>query len=77
MREACVLSLVLLCLELATGSLVIGAFNIQTFGDKKASNTTLVDIIVKIVGRFDVLLVQEVRDSDLSATNKLMDKVYM
>ncbi|KAJ8345079.1 hypothetical protein SKAU_G00292720 [Synaphobranchus kaupii] len=57
------------------GSLLIGAFNIKSFGDKKASNATLVDLIVKIVHRYDIVLIQEVRDSDLSATKKLMQQV--
>nr|XP_023677884.1 deoxyribonuclease-1 [Paramormyrops kingsleyae]XP_023677885.1 deoxyribonuclease-1 [Paramormyrops kingsleyae]XP_023677886.1 deoxyribonuclease-1 [Paramormyrops kingsleyae]XP_023677887.1 deoxyribonuclease-1 [Paramormyrops kingsleyae] len=67
--------LILPWLHLATGSLLIAAFNIKTFGDKKASNSTLVDIIVKIVHRYDVILIQEVRDSDLTATRKLMESV--
>lgn len=57
------------------GGLLLGAFNIKTFGDKKASNGTLMDIISKIVHRYDIILIQEVRDSDLSATNKLMAHV--
>ncbi|XP_030646678.1 deoxyribonuclease-1 [Chanos chanos] len=56
-------------------SLLIGAFNIKSFGDTKASNPTLLDIITKIVHRYDILLIQEVRDSDLSATKKLMENV--
>ncbi|XP_064171254.1 deoxyribonuclease-1 [Anguilla rostrata] len=67
--------LILAFVELSTGSLFIGAFNIRSFGDKKASNATLVDIIVKIVHMYDILLIQEVRDSDLSATKKLMQNV--
>uniref|UniRef100_A0A3P8PAB5 Deoxyribonuclease-1 n=1 Tax=Astatotilapia calliptera TaxID=8154 RepID=A0A3P8PAB5_ASTCA len=51
------------------------AFNIKSFGDTKASNTTLMNIITKIVQRYDVILIQEVRDSDLSATQKLMEYV--
>ncbi|XP_056461704.1 deoxyribonuclease-1 [Gadus chalcogrammus] len=56
-------------------SLFLGAFNIKSFGDKKASNSTLMDIISTIVHRYDILLIQEVRDSDLSATKLLMDHV--
>ncbi|KAK7940194.1 hypothetical protein WMY93_003520 [Mugilogobius chulae] len=55
--------------------LLLGAFNIKTFGDKKASNTTLMNIISEIVHRYDIILIQEVRDSDLSATQKLMAHV--
>ncbi|XP_076025642.1 deoxyribonuclease-1 [Genypterus blacodes] len=56
-------------------SLLLGAFNIKSFGDKKASNSTLMDIISTIVHRYDIILIQEVRDSDLSATRKLMERV--
>ncbi|KAL2100630.1 hypothetical protein ACEWY4_002391 [Coilia grayii] len=74
MRVAIGIVLVLALAELGS-SLLIGAFNIKSFGDKKASNSTLMDIISTIVHRYDVVLIQEVRDSDLSATNKLMQHV--
>uniref|UniRef100_A0A8C6SYL7 Deoxyribonuclease n=1 Tax=Neogobius melanostomus TaxID=47308 RepID=A0A8C6SYL7_9GOBI len=57
------------------GGLLLGAFNIRSFGDKKASNTTLMDIISKIVHRYDIILIQEVKDIDLSATKRLMAHV--
>ncbi|KAM4634558.1 deoxyribonuclease-1 [Polymixia lowei] len=56
-------------------SLLLGAFNIKSFGDKKASNSTLMELISTIVHRYDIILIQEVRDSDLSATKKLMAHV--
>ncbi|NP_001002674.1 deoxyribonuclease-1 isoform X1 [Danio rerio] len=56
-------------------SFLIGAFNIKSFGNSKVSNATLLDIITKVVHRYDIILIQEVRDSDLSATSKLMDSV--
>lgn len=55
--------------------LLLGAFNIKSFGDKKASNSTLMNIISRIVHRYDIILIQEVRDNDLSATKKLMEHV--
>ncbi|XP_048348611.1 deoxyribonuclease-1-like [Sphaerodactylus townsendi] len=54
-------------------SLRISAFNIRTFGDSKMSNDTIGDIIVQILSTYDLTLVQEVRDSDLSAVRKLMN----
>ncbi|XP_056307076.1 deoxyribonuclease-1 [Danio aesculapii] len=56
-------------------SFLIGAFNIKSFGNSKVSNATLLDIITKVMHRYDIILIQEVRDSDLSATSKLMDSV--
>ncbi|NXE29413.1 DNSL2 protein, partial [Ardeotis kori] len=59
------------CLTSAT--LRVGAFNIQAFGDTKMSNEEVAGIIVSILRRYDVVLVQEVRDSDLSAVTQLME----
>uniref|UniRef100_A0A3B5AQS4 Deoxyribonuclease n=1 Tax=Stegastes partitus TaxID=144197 RepID=A0A3B5AQS4_9TELE len=72
MRLLCSLVLPLALLHAST-ALLLGAFNIKTFGDTKASNTTLMNIISTIVHRYDIVLIQEVRDSDLSATKKLME----
>ncbi|KAL6103644.1 dnase1 [Pungitius sinensis] len=74
MRWVCALGLLSALLHLST-SLLLGAFNIKSFGDKKASNSTLINIITTIVHRYDIILIQEVRDSDLSATKKLMEHV--
>ncbi|XP_019213791.2 deoxyribonuclease-1-like [Oreochromis niloticus] len=74
MHLVCSLWLFLTLLHLSN-SLLLGAFNIKSFGDTKASDATLMKIITKIVKRYDVILIQEVRDSDLSATQTLMDYV--
>ncbi|XP_059204554.1 deoxyribonuclease-1 [Centropristis striata] len=66
---------VLVALLHVSSSLLLGAFNIKSFGDKKSSNTTLMNIISTIVQRYDIILIQEVRDSDLSATKRLMEHV--
>ncbi|KAI4877440.1 hypothetical protein NFI96_016002 [Prochilodus magdalenae] len=99
MKTALTVGLVLLFVHLGS-SLLIGAFNVQTFGDKKSSNATLLDIIStvsanqthptlklrfvfllkccvfgQVVQRYDIVLIQEVRDIDLSATGRLMEQV--
>ncbi|CAN9505145.1 unnamed protein product [Ophioblennius macclurei] len=74
MRHLCALGLLLAVAHL-TSSLLLGAFNIKSFGDTKSSNATLMNIITKIVQRYDVVLIQEVRDSDLSVTKRLMEHV--
>ncbi|KAM6957022.1 deoxyribonuclease-1 [Aplochiton taeniatus] len=74
MHLGCKLGLLLALLHVGS-SLLLGAFNIKSYGDKKSSNTTLMDIISTIVHRYDIILIQEVRDSDLSATNRLMEHV--
>ncbi|XP_074867201.1 deoxyribonuclease-1-like [Carettochelys insculpta] len=59
----------------AATALGIGAFNIRTFGDTDMSNETVAGIIVNIVRTYDIIVVQEVRDADLSAVRKLMDQL--
>ncbi|XP_053411317.1 deoxyribonuclease-1 isoform X1 [Nycticebus coucang] len=56
-------------------SLRIAAFNIRTFGETKMSNATLSKYIVQILSRYDIALVQEVRDSHLTAVGKLLDEL--
>lgn len=41
----------------------IGAFNIQIFGESKMSKPLVVDRLAKIVSRYDIVLIQEIRDS--------------
>ncbi|XP_029813721.1 deoxyribonuclease-1-like 2 [Manacus vitellinus] len=67
------LAVALLCP--ATATLRVGAFNIQAFGDTKMSNKEVAEIIINILLRYDVVLVQEVRDSDLSAVTELMEQL--
>ncbi|XP_062957023.1 deoxyribonuclease-1 [Cynocephalus volans] len=61
-------------LQVALG-LSIAAFNIQTFGVTKMSNATLSNYIVQILSHYDIALVQEVRDSQLTAVGKLLDEL--
>ncbi|XP_016157319.1 PREDICTED: deoxyribonuclease-1-like 2 [Ficedula albicollis] len=71
--ELSLLAVALLCA--ATAMLRIGAFNIQAFGDTKMSNKEVAEIIINVLLRYDVVLVQEVRDSDLSAVTELMEQL--
>ncbi|KAJ7306044.1 hypothetical protein JRQ81_010410 [Phrynocephalus forsythii] len=64
-----------ICLLQPSLSLRISAFNIRTFGDSKLSNETITDLIVRIVSAYDLTLIQEVRDADLSAVRKLMNRL--
>ncbi|XP_065129949.2 deoxyribonuclease-1 [Paramisgurnus dabryanus] len=74
MKIIAVIGLIVILVHVGS-SLLIGAFNIKSFGTTKASNATLLDIITKVVHRYDILVIQEVRDTDLSATKKLMQSV--
>ena len=72
------LSLVM-CVACAAGSsepsLLIGAFNVQVFGDSKSSKPAVMQRLVRIIRRYDVILVQEVRDKDGSAVAKLLSDI--
>ncbi|XP_053936616.1 deoxyribonuclease-1-like [Cuculus canorus] len=53
-------------------ALRISAFNIKQFGEAKMEKKEVADIIVEILKKYDISVVQEVRDSRLVAVNKLM-----
>ncbi|XP_058013615.1 deoxyribonuclease-1-like 2 isoform X3 [Ahaetulla prasina] len=59
----------------AAAALQISAFNIRSFGDSKLSDQSVSKIIVKILSRYDLVLVQEVRDADLSAVQELLERL--
>ncbi|CAF1173198.1 unnamed protein product [Didymodactylos carnosus] len=58
--------LIVLCLTIvATTGYRIGAFNIQTLGQKKINNATVMNYIYNILLRYDFVLVQEIVDTSL------------
>ncbi|KAM4631541.1 deoxyribonuclease-1-like [Discoglossus pictus] len=69
------LALVLMVYVNELSALNIGAFNIRAFGDTKIKNPEVSSILMKILPRYDIVLIQEVRDADLSAVKILMKKL--
>ncbi|XP_065103118.1 deoxyribonuclease I-like 1-like [Paramisgurnus dabryanus] len=61
-----------LCLWTTVTSLKICTFNIQSYGEAKASNQRVMEILIKIISRCDLSLIQEVRDSKGEAIAALM-----
>nr|XP_023472325.1 deoxyribonuclease-1-like 2 isoform X2 [Equus caballus] len=61
--------------DIGAAGLRIGAFNIQSFGDSKVSDPACGGVIAQILAGYDVALVQEVRDPDLSAVSALMEQI--
>ncbi|XP_033624640.1 deoxyribonuclease-1-like [Asterias rubens] len=57
------------------GSLMIGAFNIQALGLHKISKVEIVEVLVKTLRRYDMVLIQEIRDSSQTAIGRLLDAV--
>ncbi|KAK5856804.1 hypothetical protein PBY51_008374 [Eleginops maclovinus] len=74
MRRLCALGLFLALLHVSS-CLLIGAFNIQKFGNKKSQDADVMKIISMIVHRYDIILIQEVLDSDQKVIQRLMNEV--
>jgi len=55
-----------------SSNLKLAAFNVQTFGTKKMATKGVPDILVKIILRYDVILIQEIRDSSGKAIMELL-----
>nr|XP_046253192.1 deoxyribonuclease I-like 1-like isoform X3 [Scatophagus argus]XP_046253193.1 deoxyribonuclease I-like 1-like isoform X3 [Scatophagus argus] len=72
MRGAVLLLVVGLCVLNITSSLKICAFNVQSFGESKANNKKVMETLLKILSRYDLCLIQEVRDSKGEAIQVLV-----
>jgi deoxyribonuclease-1-like protein len=57
------------------GTIKVGAFNIQVFGTSKASKPEVMGVLSKIIRNYDVIAVQEIRDSSQTALPALRDAV--
>jgi len=53
----------------------IGAFNIQVFGTSKASKPEVMDVLAKVIRTYDIVAIQEIRDSSGTALPALVDAV--
>ena len=53
----------------------VAAFNVQIFGQRKMSKDEIPDILAKIIARYDVILIQEIRDSSQTAIFQLLELV--
>ncbi|MEQ1906213.1 MAG: endonuclease/exonuclease/phosphatase family protein [Pirellulaceae bacterium] len=54
-------------------SLIIGTFNIQTFGRAKLSNPSVMQVIVEMIRRFDLIAIQELRSTEQIIIPKLVE----
>ncbi|KAE8293364.1 Deoxyribonuclease gamma [Larimichthys crocea] len=75
MRTIVLLFVVGLCALNVASSLKICAFNVQSFGESKASNKKVMGILLKILSRCDLCLIQEVRDAKGEAIQTLMKEL--
>jgi endonuclease/exonuclease/phosphatase family metal-dependent hydrolase len=53
----------------------LGAFNLQIFGTTKAGKPEVMEVLSKIIRNYDVIAVQEIRDSSQTALPALRDTV--
>jgi deoxyribonuclease-1-like protein len=53
----------------------VAAFNLQVFGTTKAEKPEVMEVLSKIIRRYDIVAVQEIRDSSQTALPKLKDTV--
>ncbi len=53
----------------------IATFNIQNFGEKKASNANVMQALAKIVSNFDLVAIQEVQSPQAMPIAKLVDLI--
>ncbi len=56
-------------------SLRVGAFNIQVFGRTKMATDAVPQVLVKILSRYDLVLIQEIRDSSETAILELLEEL--
>jgi len=56
-------------------ALVIGSFNIQTFGRSKMSKPEVIKVLVDIAHRFDILAIQELRDKSEETIPEFLKQV--
>ena len=55
--------------------LLVAAFNIQIFGATKASKSDVMSVLANITQRYNIMLVQEIRDINMLAIYQLLDLV--
>ncbi|KAH8861337.1 Deoxyribonuclease-1 [Schistosoma japonicum] len=51
----------------------IGSFNIQVFGRKKMSQKDVVKVLIQILSRYDLVVIQEIRDSKNTSFKQLVN----
>lgn len=56
-------------------SIKIASFNIQIFGVSKMSKPDVVDVLVKILARYDMTMVMEIRDSSQESFPELVNQL--
>lgn len=59
----------------SSDSIKIASFNIQVFGTSKLKKSKVMDVLAKVVRRFDVVAIQEIRSTDDSVMPKFVQLI--
>lgn len=59
------------------GALDIAAFNVRVFGLSKINNNEVIQNLVKIILRYDLILIQEIRDSSGKTIQSLFKQLQL
>lgn len=65
--------LCLACHTLSASELRVGAYNLKNFGTTKAENTFVMNHLVQVLARYDIALLQEIRNKDQLAIFQLKE----
>ncbi|RXM35224.1 Deoxyribonuclease gamma [Acipenser ruthenus] len=68
-------SILLVLAFTGASALKICSFNIRSFGETKTAKPEIMDVIVKIISRCDVMLIMEIKDSHSKAMPRLMTQL--
>ncbi|KAK6480520.1 deoxyribonuclease gamma-like [Huso huso] len=68
-------SILLVLTFTGASALKICSFNIRSFGEAKTAKPEIMDVIVKIISRCDVMLIMEIKDSHSRALPRLMTQL--
>ncbi|GFO39450.1 deoxyribonuclease-1-like [Plakobranchus ocellatus] len=59
---------------IALPPLKIASFNIQVFGERKMGKEEVTEVLIKILQRYDLILILEIRDSSETALDQLVEE---
>lgn len=65
----------IVAISISEAAIEIGAFNAYVYGKSKASKPDVVAIFIEIVQRYDIVLLQEIRDSSESVMYEFLDRL--
>ena len=75
MTLACVTSMVKADSEVVAANLTMAAFNVQVFGASKAQKTDVMNALKLIFRKFDMVLMQEIREASGDAVVQLLKEI--